>query len=61
MLTITNISNYLNRYLKEGSAMKLFVGIICAIFFIVGASVMLIWCVLRNFFKWVYAPEDREL
>ena len=57
MLTINNVSNYLSWYIKEGSAMKLLVGVLCAALLLVGASLLLCVCVVRNILRWVYKPE----
>lgn len=57
MLTLNNVSNYLNWYIKEGSAMKLLVSILCAALLLVGATLLLCVCVIRNILRWIYAPQ----
>ena len=55
MLTLNTVSNYLNWYTKEGSAMKLLVGILYAALLLVGATLLLCVCVIRNILRWIYA------
>lgn len=57
MLTLNTVSTYLNWYIKEGSAMKLLVGILCAALLLVGATLLLCVCVIRNILRWIYAPQ----
>lgn len=57
MLTLNTVSNYLSWYIKEGSAMKLLVGILCAALLLLGASLLLCVCVIRNILRWIYAPQ----
>lgn len=60
MLTLNTVSNYLNWYIKEGSAMKLFLGVLCAALLLAGATLLLCVCVIRNILRWIYAPQKLD-
>ena len=57
MITLNDISDYLRWYVREGSAMKLLVGIFCIALLLLGASLLLCMCVIRNILRWIYAPQ----
>lgn len=57
MITLNDISDYLIWYVREGSAVKLLAGILCIALLLLGASLLLCMCVIRNILRWIYASQ----